>query len=122
MAGLYDIISELRREYPTQGGARALDMVVAELGRTQDNLLEAMARIEHQPLPAGSEPVLEELSARASAEGVDDVRIPLPPDEVRANTEPITAAQVGIAALLGGTAVLGVALAAVAIVTVFVHG
>ena len=121
MAGLYDIIAELRREYPTPAAARTLDIVVAELGRTQDNLSEALNGIERQPLPAGSRPVLDELAARASAEGVDDLRIPLPPDEVRANTEPITAAQVGIAALLGGTAVAGVALAAVAIVSVFVH-
>jgi hypothetical protein len=121
MAGLYEIIDELRREYSTPSASKTLDMVASELGRTQDNLREALAHLEQRPVPAGGTPVLEELAARARAEGVDQLRVPLSRDEVRMNTEPVTRAQIGIAVLLGGTAVLSVLLAGAALATVFIH-
>src|SRR5947208_8935726 len=85
MATLYDIISELRREHPTPSASRALDMVVAELGQTRDNLRTALERVDQRPVPAGGKAVLEELATRAHAEGVDDEEVPLSPDELRAS-------------------------------------
>src|SRR2546430_9318740 len=52
---------------------QTLDMVVAELGRTRDNLKEAVAGLDGKPLPAGGKPVLEELVQRARKEGVYDL-------------------------------------------------
>src|SRR5256886_14089133 len=52
---------------------QTLDMVVAELGRTRDNLKEAVAGLDGKPLPAGGKPVLEELVQRAREEGVYDL-------------------------------------------------
>lgn len=121
MAGLYDIIDDLRREYSTPSASKTLDMVTSELGRTQDNLRQALDKLEQRPIPPGGKPVLEELDARCRAEGVDDLRTPYSQEEVRLSTEPVTRAQIGIAVLLGGTALLSVVLAALAIVTIFVH-
>jgi len=114
MATLYDIISELRRENPTPSASKTLDLVVAELGQTRDNLRRALDRLEDQPVPAGGRAVLDELANRAHAEGVDDEEVPLSPDELRASYEPVDASQVGIAVLLGGSGVLvaGLAIAA----------
>ena len=116
MATLYDIISELRRENPTPSASRTLDLVVAELGQTRDNLKDALRRLENRPVPAGGKAVLEQLEARATAEGVDDYEVPLSPDELRASYEPIDGSQVGIALLLGATAVLIVGLGVAAFV------
>ncbi len=66
---VYGIIADLRREHPTPASTATLDMVVAELGRTRDNLKEAVANLEGKALPAGGKPVLEELVARAREEG-----------------------------------------------------
>src|SRR5262245_40874851 len=106
MATLYDIISELRRENPTPAASRTLDLVVAELGQTRDNLRKALDRLDERPVPAGGKTVLSELATRAHAEGVDDYEVPLSPDELRASYEPIDESQVGIAVLLGGSAVI----------------
>jgi len=106
MATLYDIISELRRENPTPAASKTLDLVVAELGQTRDNLRQALSRLEERPVPAGGKSVLEELATRAHAEGVDDEEVPLSPDELRASYEPVDASQMGIAVLLGGSGVL----------------
>ena len=116
MATLYDIISELRRENPTPSASKTLDLVVAELGQTRDNLRRALDRLEERPVPAGGKSVLEELATRAHAEGVDDEEVPLTPDELRASSEPVDASQVGIAVLLGGTGVVVVVLAVAAFV------
>jgi len=116
MATLYDIISELRRETQTPSASRTLDLVVAELGQTRDNLKEALRRLENRPVPAGGKAVLEQLDARARAEGVDDYEVPLSPDELRASYEPIDGSQIGIALLLGATAVLIVGLGVAAFV------
>ena len=106
MATLYDIISELRRENPTPAASKTLDLVVAELGQTRDNLRQALSRLEERPVPAGGKSVLEELATRAHAEGVDDEEVPLSPDELRASYEAVDPSQVGIAVLLGGSGVL----------------
>jgi len=116
MATLYDIISELRRETQTPSASRTLDLVVAELGQTRDNLKEALRRLENRPVPVGGKAVLEQLDARARAEGVDDYEVPLSPDELRASYEPIDGSQIGIALLLGATAVLIVGLGVAAFV------
>lgn len=116
MATLYDIISELRRENQTPSASRTLDLIVAELGQTRDNLKEALRRLENRPVPAGGKAVLEELDARARAEGVDDYEVPLSPDELRASYEPVDGSQIGIALLLGATAVLIVGLGVAAFV------
>jgi hypothetical protein len=116
MATLYDIISELRREHPTQSASKALDLVVAELGQTRDNLRRALDRLEERPVPAGGRAVLEELATRAHAEGVDDNEVPLSPDELRASYEPVDASQVGIAVLLGGSGLVVAGLAIAALV------
>ena len=116
MATLYDIISELRRENPTPSASRTLDLVVSELGETRDNLKEALNRLQERPVPAGGKAVLGELASRAEAEGVDDYAMPLSPDELRASLEPVDKSQVGIAFLLGVTALLIMALGAAAFV------
>lgn len=110
MATLYDIIAELRREHPTPSASKTLDMVVSELGETRDNLSRALARLEARPVPPGGKPVLEELAARARAEGVDDYEVPLTPDELRASYERLDRAQIGIGIMLGATALLIAAL------------
>jgi len=116
MATLYDIISELRRETQTPSASKTLDMVVAELGQTRDNLKEALRRLESRAVPAGGKAVLDQLDARATAEGVDDYEVPLSPDELRASYEPIDGSQVGIALLLGASALLIVGLGVAAFV------
>lgn len=116
MATLYDIISEMRREHPSQAASKTLDLVVAELGQTRDNLRQALDRLDERPVPVGGKSVLDELAARARAEGVDDQEVPLSPDELRTRAEPVDASQIGIAVLLGGTGLLVTALAVAAFV------
>jgi hypothetical protein len=116
MPSLYDIISDLRRAYQTPSAARTLDLVVAELGQTQDNLKEALAQLGGRPVPTGGQEVLDELASRAHMAGVDDEQIPLAPDELRANLEEMDASQLGIAVLLGGSALLTLGLTVAAIV------
>jgi hypothetical protein len=106
---LYGIIADLRREHQTPSASRTLDMVVAELGRTRDNLREAVGHLEDRPIPAGGKPVLEELLQRAEAEGVADLEAAPPPGDP-ATYEPIDEGQLGIALLLGGSAALAVVL------------
>src|SRR5437667_12196974 len=62
---LYGIIADLRREHPTPAATQTLDMVVAELGRTRDNLKDAVAALSTRSLPPGGKPVLDELVDRA---------------------------------------------------------
>lgn len=121
MPGLYDIIAELRTKYPSPSASKTLDMVVAELGETQENLRQALARLEDRPVPVGGRPVLEELEDRAKAAGVEDDTVALTPAEMKRDEEPVTPAQVGIAVVLGGTAVGSILLAAWAIAAAFVH-
>lgn len=113
MATLYDIISELRREHQTPSAAKTLDLVVAELGQTRDNLREALVRLEERPVPTGGRAVLDELAARARQEGVDDYAVPLTAEERMASYERVDGSQLGIALLLGGSAAVAVVLALV---------
>ena len=111
---LYGIIGDLRREHPTPSASKTLDLVVAELGRSNDNLRRAIANLEDDEVPAGGRPILDELEQRARAEGVDDLDRPPAPDEAPV-AEPVDESQVGIAVLLGGTALIVVALALLAV-------
>ena len=112
---LYGIIADLRREHPTPATTETLDMVVAELGRTRDNLKEAVANLSAKPLPPGGKAVLDELVARAREEGVYDLDYGPDPYD-RPPPEPIDEGTFGIGALLALTSVAGIALAAAAVV------
>jgi hypothetical protein len=108
---LYAIIDELRREHPSPAALRTIDLVVRELGRTQDNLKEALEHLEGHPIPTGGQQVLSELRVRALLAGVDDLRVPPPPDEVRRYTEPLDWAEMGIGIMLGLSALITTVLA-----------
>jgi hypothetical protein len=111
---LYGIIADLRREHPTPAATQTLDLVVAQLGRTRDNLKEAVAALSDQPLPAGGKPVLDKLVARAREAGVYDLDYgPDPYDKPPVET--LDEGTAGIGALLAITSVLGLALAIAAV-------
>ena len=111
---LYGIIADLRREHPTPAATQTLDLVVAQLGRTRDNLKEAVAALSDQPLPAGGKPVLDKLVARAREAGVYDLDYgPDPYDKPPVET--LDEGTAGIGALLAITSVLGLALAVAAV-------
>jgi hypothetical protein len=111
---LYGIIADLRREHPTPAATQTLDLVVAELGRTRDNLKEAVANISDKPLPAGGKPVLDELVARAREAGVYDLDYGPDPYD-KPPVEPLDEGTAGIGALLAITSVAGLALAVAAV-------
>ncbi|HVB76641.1 MAG TPA: hypothetical protein VNI34_02345 [Candidatus Nitrosotalea sp.] len=113
MSNLYQIIDELRQERAGAASAATLDLVSQELGRTQDNLGLALAHLADRALPTGGRATLEELRLRAEQAEVDDISVPIPRAEVRASivSEDIDGSQVGIAVLLGGTALVAVVLA-----------
>ncbi len=112
---LYDIIADLRREHPTPAATGTLDMVVAELGRTRDNLKSAVAGAGAKALPPGGKPILDELMERARAAGLDD--LDYGPDPYgKAPTEPLDAGTAGIGALLVISSVAGLALAVAAVI------
>lgn len=111
---VYGLIADLRREHPTPAANQTLDLVVAELGRTRDNLKDAVANLGAKPVPPGGKPVLDELMERAREQGVDDLDYgPDPYDKPQ--PEPLDAGTFGIGALLALTSVAGVALAIVAV-------
>jgi hypothetical protein len=112
---LYGIIADLRREHPTPATTETLDMVVAELGRTRDNLKEAIANLSGKPLPAGGKAVLDELIERARLEGVYDLDYGPDPYD-KPPPEPLDEGTLGIGALLALTSVGGIALAVLAVV------
>lgn len=112
---VYGIIADLRREHPTPAAMQTLDMVVAELGRTRDNLKEAAGHLEGQTLPSGGKPVLEELVERARKDGVYDVDYGPDPYDV-GPVEPLDEGTAGIGALLALSSVVGIALAIAAVV------
>jgi hypothetical protein len=107
---LYGIIADLRREHPTPAATATFDMVVAELGRTRDNLKEAVANLADKPLPPGGKPVLDELIERAREEGVYDLDYGPDPYD-KPPTEQLDEGTMGIGALLAISSVAGVALA-----------
>lgn len=117
MPTLYELIRDLRREHPTPSASRTLDMVVAELGQTNDNLERALARLQGKAVPTGGRGVLDQLAERARSAGVDDIERPV--DRRHLVYEPVDESQAGIALLLGLSAVVAVGLVAVAIVSVF---
>ena len=113
LVSLYGIIADLRREHPTPAAMQTLDMVVAELGRTRDNLHDAVNALEGKTLPPGGKPVLEELIARARREGVYDLDFGPDPYD-KPPTEDLDTATAGIGALLAISSVVGIALAVAA--------
>ena len=113
--GLYGIIADLRREHPTTTAMQTLDMVTAELGRTRDNLKEAIEHLDGKPLPAGGKEVLEELVERSRAEGVYDLDYGPDPYD-KPVPEPLDEGTAGIGAVLAITSLVGIALAVVAVI------
>jgi hypothetical protein len=112
---LYGIIADLRREHPTPAATQTLDTVVAELGRTRDNLQDAVAALSAKPLPPAGKPVLDQLIERARRAGVYDLDYgPDPYDKPQ--VEPLDEGTFGIGALLALTSVAGIALAVAAVV------
>jgi hypothetical protein len=112
---LYGIIADLRREQPTPAAMQTLDLVVAELGKTRDNLKEAVAALSDKPLPPGGKPVLDELVRRARVEGVYDLDYGPDPYDKPA-VEPLDEGTAGIGALLALSSVAAVGLAIAAVV------
>ena len=112
---LYDIIADLRREHPIPAATETLDMVVAELGRTRDNLKSALANLNAKPLPPGGKPILDELMERARAAGVDDLDFGPDPYD-KPPVEPLDEGTAGIGALLAISSIASVALAVAAVV------
>lgn len=116
---LYGLIADVRREHPTPAAQETLDMLLAELGKTRDNLKEAIDHIEGRPLPPGGKPVLEELVTKAREEGVYDLDYGPDPYD-RPLPEALDEGTAGIGALLAVSSIVGIALA-VAAVVVGVH-
>jgi hypothetical protein len=113
---LYGTIADLRREQPTPAAMQTLDLVVAELGRTRDNLKEAVAVLGDKPLPPGGKPVLDELVARAREAGVYDLDYgPDPYDKPPVESLDEGTAGIGLVMALSSVAVIALAVAAVVI-------
>jgi hypothetical protein len=110
---LYDLIADLRREHPTPAARDTLDLVVAELGTTRDNLKSAVATLGTKPLPPGGKPVLDELVEKARAAGLDDLDYGPDPYD-RPPMEPLDEGSAGIGALLAISSLVGVVLAIIA--------
>ena len=111
---LYGIIADLRREHPTPAAAQTLDMVVAELGRTRDNLKDAVAALSAKPLPPGGKPVLDELVERARKAGVYDLDYGKDPYD-KPPAEPLDEGTMGIGAVMAITSLASIVLAGVAV-------
>jgi hypothetical protein len=112
---LYGIIADLRREHPTPAAMQTLDLVVGELGRTRDNLKEAVANLDGKALPPGGKPVLDELVQRAREEGVYDLDYGPDPYD-KPPPEPLDEGTAGIGAMLALWSLAGIALAVAATV------
>jgi hypothetical protein len=113
--GLYGIIADVRREHPTAAAMQTLDMVTAELGRTRDNLKDAVRGLEGKALPAGGKEILDELVQRARAEEVYDLDYGPDPYD-KPVPEPLDEGTAGIGAVLAISSVVGIALAVVAVI------
>ncbi len=109
------MIADLRREQPTPAAMQTLDLVVAELGKTRDNLKDAVAALSGQQLPPGGKPVLDELVRRAREAGVYELDYGPDPYDKPA-LEPLDEGTAGIGALLAITSLAGLALAVAAVV------
>jgi hypothetical protein len=112
---LYGIIADLRRKHPTPAAMQTLDMVVAELGKTRDNLKDAVANLDGKPLPPGGKPVLDELVEKARDAGVYDLDYGPDPYD-KPPPEPLDEGTAGIGALLALSSLAGVALAVAAVI------
>lgn len=112
---LYDLIADLRRKYPTPAATETLDAVVAELGKTRDNLKAAVANLESTALPPGGKPVIEELVQKAREAGIDDLDYGPDPYD-KPPVEPLDEGTAGIGAALAISSLVAVALAVVAVV------
>ena len=112
---LYGIIADLRREHPTPAAMQTLDLVVAELGKTRDNLKEAVAKLSDKPLPPGGKPVLDELVARARAAGVYEMDYGPDPYD-KPPLEPLDEGTAGIGLVMALSSVAALALAVAAVV------
>ena len=113
--GLYGIIADLRREHPTPGAMETLDLLVAELGKTRDNLKEAIDNLDGKPLPPGGKPVLEEMVQRARAEDVYDLDYGPDPYD-KPVLESLDEGTAGIGLVMAISSVVGLALAVVAVI------
>jgi hypothetical protein len=111
---LYGIIADLRREHPTSAATQTLDMVVAELGRTRDNLKVAVEALSTKSLPPGGKQVLDELVERATEADLYDINYGKDPYD-QPPAEPIDEGTLGIGVLLGVTSLIGIVLAALAV-------
>ena len=111
---LYGIIADLRRKYPTPAATETLDTVVAELGRTRDNLREAVTNLSTKQLPPGGKPVLDELVQRARADDLYDLDYGADPYD-QPPLEPLDEGSAGIGALMVVTSLIGLVLAAAAV-------
>jgi hypothetical protein len=88
---------------------------VAELGRTRDNLKEAVAAINAKPLPPGGKQVLDELVERAREADAYDLDYGKDPYD-KPPLEPLDEGTAGIGALLAVTSLIGIVLAIAAVV------
>jgi hypothetical protein len=115
MPSLYGIVADVRREHPSQATSKTLDILITELGRSRDNLRDALANLDGRQLPPGGKEILDEVLTRAEREGVDDLDYPPPPREP-AVYEPLEQGEAGIGILLAISSLVVFALAVVAIV------
>ena len=111
---LYGVIADLRREHPTPAATQTLDLVVAELGRTRDNLKDAVTALSAKPLPPGGKPVLDELIEKAQEAGVYDLDYGKDPYD-KPPLEKLDEGTAGIGALMALTSLAVVVLAAWAV-------
>jgi len=111
---LYGIIADLRREHPTPAAMQTLDIVVAELGRTRDNLKEAIEAVSTKSVPPGGKEILDELVGRARDADLYDLDYGLDPYD-RPPAEALDEGTMGIGLLLGVSSLIGILLAAVAV-------
>ena len=94
---------------------QTLDLVVAELGKTRDNLKEAVAKLSDKPLPPGGKPVLDELVARTRAAGVYEMDYGPDPYD-KPPLEPLDEGTAGIGLVMALSSVAALALAVAAVV------
>jgi hypothetical protein len=111
---LYGIIADLRREHPTPAAMQTLDMVVAELGRTRDNLKEAVETLSTKSIPPGGKEILDELVGRARDADLYDLDYGRDPYD-KPPAEALDEGTMGIGLLLGVSSLIGILLAAVAV-------